>query len=325
MRSQMRRMLVGCGAALLALASTAAAQEQVVDDDFKAAVDVPAYRQGGPTVAVDEAHANFHTATGQYRPFADLLRNDGYAVGPFRDRFTPKTLARVDVLVIANALPQDASDSPEPAFTPKECDAVREWVRGGGSLLLIADHEPFGGAAAPLARRFGVTMGRGWAFDRADTSGITTQPIFSRDRGRIGEHPILRGRSAAEEIRLVRTFTGQSLGVPTGAAALLPLSAGAREAPTRDDLDAEDAAARAAPGSAADFGSRSTSAGNRAHGVALLFGQGRVVVLGEAGFLTAQLIRWPDGRELRFGMNVPGNDNKQFALNVVHWLSRLLG
>jgi len=24
------------------------------------------------------------------------------------------------------------------------------------------------------------------------------------------------------------------------------------------------------------------------------------------------------------GMNVPGNDNKQYALNVMHWLSDLL-
>jgi hypothetical protein len=24
------------------------------------------------------------------------------------------------------------------------------------------------------------------------------------------------------------------------------------------------------------------------------------------------------------GMNVPGNDNKQYALNVMHWLSGLL-
>jgi hypothetical protein len=56
----------------------------------------------------------------------------------------------------------------------------------------------------------------------------------------------------------------------------------------------------------------------------MLFGDGRVVVLGEAGFLTAQLIRWTDGTETRFGLNVPGNDDQQFALNVVHWLSRLL-
>lgn len=47
-------------------------------------------------------------------------------------------------------------------------------------------------------------------------------------------------------------------------------------------------------------------------------------MLGQAGMLSAQLIRFPDGREQRFGMNVAGTDNQQFALNVVHWLSGLL-
>ena len=34
--------------------------------------------------------------------------------------------------------------------------AVRDWVKGGGSLLLIADHMPFPGAAGTLASAFGV-------------------------------------------------------------------------------------------------------------------------------------------------------------------------
>ena len=62
---------------------------------------------------------------------------------------------------------------------------------------------------------------------------------------------------------------------------------------------------------------RRAPAGGRAQGLALEFGTGRVVVLGEAGMLTAQR----DGDE-RFGMNVSGNDDRQLALNVMHWLSR---
>jgi hypothetical protein len=41
--------------------------------------------------------------------------------------------------------------------------------------------------------------------------------------------------------------------------------------------------------------------------------------MGEAAELSAQLI----GNE-RFGMNVPGLDNRQMALNIMHWLSGLL-
>jgi len=54
-------------------------------------------------------------------------------------------------------------------------------------------------------------------------------------------------------------------------------------------------------------------------GAAMTVGRGRVVVLGEAAMLTAQV----DGGQ-RFGMNLTGIDNRQFALNVMHWLSRLM-
>ena len=50
-----------------------------------------------------------------------------------------------------------------------------------------------------------------------------------------------------------------------------------------------------------------------------------MVVLGEAGMLTAQVVRFPDGRPPRaMGLNTPGHDDQQFALNLLHWLSRLL-
>jgi hypothetical protein len=52
-------------------------------------------------------------------------------------------------------------------------------------------------------------------------------------------------------------------------------------------------------------------------------GSGRVVILGEAAMLTAQVVNIPGRETMRMGMNVPGSDDQQFALNVLHWLSRL--
>jgi hypothetical protein len=314
-------------AALAALASVAAgAGQQVVDPDFKPSVARPAYPSAGPTVAIDEAHKNFHTAAGQYKPFAELLRADGYTVIASTRRFEPGAFAGIDVLVIANA---NAGNLTDPAFAESECDVVGDWVRGGGSLLLIADHAPFGTSAANLGRRFGVAMGKGWAFDRTEKGdSITTQLTFSRANGLLGDHAILRGRDASEQIGSVRTFTGQSLGLPDGATALLKLSATAREAPLTSDLDAEAAAAAdAARGGSATVGSRSASVAGRVQGLALTMGQGRVVILGEAAMFSAQVVTLDAGgtpRTFRAGMNVPGNDDQQFALNVVRWLSGAL-
>jgi hypothetical protein len=305
------------------LAASLHAQEQIADPGFDAAIARPAYRHDGPRVAIDEAHRNFHTADGRYKPLADLLKNDGYRVAPFTSAFDARSLMAVDVLIIANAGLPVGNDLTVPAFTPQECDAVRDWVRGGGALLLISDHAPFGAAVEPLAQRFGVTVGKGWAFDRADTGeGITTQLVFSRQNGLLGEHRILHGRDRSEEVTTVRSFTGQSIGVPAGATALMKLSATAGEAATPADLEAADAARRSQTG-----GAKTALPPGRAQGIAMPFGKGRLVMVGEAAMFSAQVVRYVEGgqaRESKMGMNVPGTDDRQFALNVVHWLSGAL-
>jgi hypothetical protein len=66
----------------------------------------------------------------------------------------------------------------------------------------------------------------------------------------------------------------------------------------------------------------------RNQGLAFRKGKGRVVVLGEAALLSAQRITLdgPDGKKQTYamGMNYHGSDDRQFALNIMHWLSGLL-
>src|SRR5882762_7852393 len=116
---------------------------QMADPDFDARVAKPAYPKSGPKDLFDEAHNNFHTTSGRYKPFADLITNDGYQVVPNKQKFSADVLQGYRILVISNARGSaqsaDAAAS-NPAFTEAESDAVRDWVRGGGSLLLIADH-----------------------------------------------------------------------------------------------------------------------------------------------------------------------------------------
>jgi hypothetical protein len=108
---------------------------------------------------------------------------------------------------------------------------------------------------------------------------------------------------------------------------LMKLSTTAREAATPDDLNAVDAAVRAAGNPEDSIASHSSSADGRAQGIAMTSGKGRVVVLGEAGMLSAQIVRSggiDQAGEMKIGMNVPGSDDRQFALNLLHWLSGLL-
>ncbi|HET6979942.1 MAG TPA: hypothetical protein VFI24_26660 [Pyrinomonadaceae bacterium] len=299
----MKFLLFVC--ALLLTCAPVVAQ-QLPDPEFNTSVENPAYKREGPRVMFDEAHHNFHTAEGRYKPFVDLLMNDGYRVVRNRQSFSKQRLDSYKILVIANALGAEEDDddgADTSAFNDDEIIAVHDWVKNGGAILLIADHAPFGGAAAALAAKFGVDMSKGYTFDPENAvAGAPTQLIFSRENKLLGNHPILEGRSEAEKIKILRSFTGQSLKGPDGSAGILNLAGTAVDRPTFS----------------ADT---SVSAAGRAQAVAFKFGKGRVVVQGEAAMLSAQ-VAGADKRPM--GMNVPGNDDRQYALNLMHWLSGIL-
>lgn len=297
--------------AVLMLAIGAVAQ-QVADPDFDTRVAKPAYKKKHPKVLFDEAHNNFHTSTGRYKPFADLITSDGYSVTPNKKKLSKETLAGFDVLVTSNALGAPAMNSPEAgnsAFTDDECDAIRDWVRAGGSILLIADHAPMGAAAERLSLRFGVEMSKGFTADpsnydvESDNEGFIK---YNRENNGLGQHPILEGRNPSERISRITAFTGQSLKGPKDSVAFMKLADTAIDAIIQID---------------GTVVSRSSAAG-RAQGIALKFGKGRVVVMAEAAMLSAQVV---GPQKVKFGMNKPGTDNRQLALNIVHWLSRLIG
>jgi hypothetical protein len=291
-----------------AIVSFVAHAQQVADPDFDTKVAHPAYARNGPKVLFDEAHNNFHTASGRYKPFADLITNDGYSVTPNKEKFSAAVLKGFDILVISNALGAPKMNLPEasnPAFTAEECDAVRDWVKAGGNLLLIADHAPMGSANQILADRFDVNMSKMFTADNENYDKPSNNQgfiVYTRESGRLADHPITRGRNPAERVNKIIAFTGQSLKGPTNSVSLMKLS---------------DTAVDAMPGG----NTQPVSAAGRSQGIVMNFGKGRVVVLGEAAMLSAQRA---GPNRMAFGMNRADTDNRQFALNLMHWLSGLL-
>src|SRR6185436_17066395 len=104
------------------------------------------------------------------------------------------------------------------AFTEEEIKAVRNWVKEGGSLLLIADHRPWPAAADKLASAFGVHFSNGFALPEKTQE----EPlIFRRSDGALAEHPITKGQAANERVDSVATFTGSAFRVDKGGQPLL--------------------------------------------------------------------------------------------------------
>lgn len=164
---------------------------------------------------------------------------------------------------------------------------MKRWVQRGGSLLLIADHMPFGSAIADLA------------FDSTKNS------IFrlSRTKG-FARHPIFDGRSAAERVDSLVAFTGSALRlsgvgdplrfIPPHSHVLLPKVAWEVDS-TTTPVNADDMLQRAA----------------------LRVGKGRVVAAGEAAMFSAQRAAQSGARPMGFD-DPSAPQNAQFALNVLH-------
>lgn len=295
---------------LLLLLPAALTAQQVADTSFNPPIASPAHARGaGPVVVLDEAHHNFHTVAGRYRPWVMLMERDGFTVRANRAPFTRQSLAGARVLVIANAL--NAVNAPNrwrlpnpSAFTDDEIVEVREWVREGGALLLIADHMPFAGAAEKLALEFGAVFGNGYAADSALDTGAMR---FRRGDGSLAAHPITDGRSPAERVDSVTTFTGSAFRLLGGGTPLITLRAKTTLLLPVTAWVFSDSTPR-------------VRSDGLLQGAALEFGRGRVVFLAEAAMLSAQL-GGPQRQPM--GMNDPvAAQNPQFALNVMRWLSR---
>ena len=292
--------------------------EQVPDKSYSPAITDPAYQMGeGPLVCLDEAHNNFHTLENRFWAFGELLQRDGYVVEASMEKFDPAILERCSILVISNAqlegMDWDEYPYPTPSgFTDAEIEAVQAWVEDGGSLLLIADHMPLAGVASKLAAAFGVEFYDGFAVagfknaaSRDAAFGIPS--IFSMDTQTLLPHPITKGKTEQEAVTSIRSFTGQAFQAPESAQPLMALP---------NDF------VLLMPKKAWEFGpdTKTIAVGGWLQGAVMPFGSGRAGFFGEAAMFSAQL---SDNRPM--GMNAPlAEQNFQFVLNVMHWLSGIL-
>lgn len=275
-----------------------------------------------PRVLIDEGHVNLHTVDGRYAPFARLAEAAGFQAGGVSGWMRSDALQQSDILVIANALGiTGAADQlaavlgldrwvnlTRSAFSDDEIARVDAWVRDGGSLLLVADHRPVGGAAARMARAFAIEMTNGYVQDPNHHDTTVNSPsflVFNRSNGLLGEHPVLEGRDSTERVDRVVTFTGQALRTDATASTLLRL------APTAVERNGRHSAAKI------------RSVAGLAQAVALEHGKGRVIVLGEAAVATSQIVG-PPGASRRMGLQWPGSDNERFVVNALYWLARVL-
>lgn len=280
--------------------------QQVPDTGFIPPLPEPVYSsQSGPLILIDEGHYNFHTREGRYTTFAQLLERDGYRVSSSKELFQGNALDDARVLVISNALHKTNVDTwvvPNPsAFSPEEIAFLKTWVNRGGRLFLIADHMPLAGAAADLASAFGFEFTNGFVFEKDGK----VPSLFTLDEKTLQSSIITRGRLPVESVNTVATFTGQAFKIPDNARPVLTFS---------------EKFTNVLPDTAWVFTDQTPRipAMGWHQGAFMEFGEGKLVVFGEAAMFSAQ-IAGPEKRKM--GMNHPqASQNYQLLLNIIHWL-----
>ncbi len=296
------RLLIAIGVIIPAALSA----QQIADTTYHPPVPDPAYSPGeGPVVFIDEGHHNFHTKSGRYLAFADLLERDGYQVWPYEGEFKKSGLKEGKILVISNALHELNVTRwflpVRSAFTDPEMKTLERWVRRGGNLFLIADHMPMGGAATDLAARFGFGFTNGFAMDTASGGAA----LFYRKDNSLNDCILTNGRGKSERVERVASFTGQAFSIPEEATPVLIF--GSRYV-------------NLLPDTAWVFDQNTTmhNVGGWSQGAYRTYGRGKVVAFGEAAMFTAQLA---GPNQIKAGMNNEmAPENYRLLLNIIHWL-----
>ena len=224
-----------------------------------------------------------HTTTsirprGRDKPFAELLRRDGYQVNGHRQPLSAESLKGVVVLVIANPLHErnvkDWSPPNPSAFTQEEITALCAWVDKGGSLFLIVDHRPF------------PRGGRSWRKPSGQSSTTATCGLGMeggrardlRERNRAQGSALTQGVRGDKKVTKVTTFTGSAFRFPKSAIPVLVL----------------------AKSESVETKMRRVPIEGWCQDAVLPAGKGRVAVFGEAAMFTAQ---WPVRSKGRWAMN----------------------
>lgn len=277
------------------------------DTSFDVSVQEPQLAIAKPKILFDEAHNNTHHLDNTYKPFAQLLKNDGCDISACDESITAQLLSQVDIYITGCAHGEvDPGDACP--FTSEEINALADWVSNGGSLLIITEHYPFGIAMAPLLSKFKITVHNGYTEDSLLTN--PSEPgalVFEKVKGNLNaNHPIL------DNVERVNTFTGTSVKGDSSYIPLLILSDSAinydvmiKTEKKGDDLLTS--VVYGIPHSAAGY----------VQAICKEYGQGKIVVLTDAAMVTAQI----DRAGGKFGMNIPHTDNKQFVLNMIRWLA----
>ena len=260
----------------------------------------------GSIIFIDETHLNLHTLKNRWYMTGKLLEKDGYRVYPFDNELTHESISECDIFIVVNATHEKnrARRSPTyPAFTQNEISVIKNWVKNGGSLLLIADHMPFAGAINNLAMAFGFSFENGHAINQKGKPDV-----FTRTTNSLTEN-IITNNDRFGRLDSILTLSGSAFKAPNNATTILKLDTNWVSYNVSKAWDFEKV--------------QPIHVNGYSQGAFVEFGNGKIAVFGESAMFSATLgggLSWK-----KLGMSsYHGRNNYKLLLNTVSWLDNKL-
>ncbi len=275
------------------------AQQQRPDLDFDLSVANPKYTgENTVLIGVDASHNNLHTINNGFQPFAKLLRADGYQLQSV-SIITSENLKMLNTFIIANPIHEsnigEWKRPVENAFNVQEIEVLKTFVINGGSLMVIADHMPYAGATNELAKAFGFSYEDGFVMNEKQ---VWPPEVYSKKQGNLYETVITKN------IDSLAGFTGSGLKAPKRAIKIASFPKTHKLLIPEVAWQFEDSTKR-------------LDVSDLVMGAIMSYGKGKVAFFTEAAMFTAQIVQ----DKFKVGFNSPrAPQNKQFVLNVMHWL-----
>ena len=304
----------------LVVAPAVDAQNQTADAGYRFENANPAYPDGtGPTVQIHR-FVSPYVQRGSFDAFKTLIESDGFNARWLDKQISGEVLEETNVLVIANAYTKGGArdfnnfstlEAPS-VYNDAEIALIANWVRDGGSLLILADHSPFAGGTIKLAEALGFTFMTGVAVHKSSISeNIISNIDFRREGesrriGRLSGHPIVDGGLGRPRISHYFAFEGQAIIPPPQAASLLTIPKGYETILTLSVREEFYTAMR-------------LDASGFSQGAVLDLDNGRIGVFGETGGFTSQV----RSNVRSMGLAAPeADENAEFVLSTLRWLAK---
>ncbi len=279
--------------------------QYVEDGSFAPRAVSPAFTDRHPRLCFDQGHHNLAIRKERYQPILGLLESDGFQIHRLESSFQKNDLKSCDILYISAALGFTDTRQRElarrPAFTKDEIRAISEWVKEGGGIFLATDHRPMADSMESLVEAFGVEGSILSVRAPRPMEPFQESGIFEISGEQLtSDHPVIRGRDPSEQVKRLFWFYGGSFKPVQSSDSILRIGSGFKF------VDSEDESKKISDYSAL--------------GVAMSFGKGRMIAVGDGTMLTS---KFDTISGQRTGINRPGSDNVQFSLNAFRWLVRL--